>query len=288
MRLLVITDTHISAGRPVGRLGDYTADVDAKLTEVVEIARDIDASALLCAGDVFHHPAPALSAIDRFLTFLERLDRRFVTIPGSHDLIGNNLDALPRTAIGLLARLGKIELLSSATALVVEVEGITVGIAGTECDIELTHSSVLPYSDFGEYTLLHDYRTSAKIVVVGHVHGGYDLTKANGVEYVCPGSLVRTAAQQSELVRRPRVAIIHDNFSVEWRELKSARPGSEVLSPPVVSPQIDFTNVIRGWSSIDIGQVDSVALLREIAVQERISSEAVEYTLRMLREEAER
>jgi len=273
----------MSAGRPAGRLGNYVADVALKLYEVAKIAHEVDASAVLCAGDVFHHSVPALSAVDRFLDFLDFLDRRFVTIPGSHDLVGNNLDALSRTAIGLLDRLGKIKLLSSITDDVFPVDHFVVGIhGGASHNVELVHRSVSPKPEFGEYTLLGDYRTCAKVVVVGHVHGGYDLTTVGRTTFVCPGSLVRTVAQRSELTRRPRVAILHSDFRIEWRELQSAKPGEEVLAPPVVSPEVDFACVVREWASVDIEEIDAAVLLREVAAQEGVSDEVIEYALAML------
>lgn len=284
MNLVVITDLHISAGRPAGRLGDFASDVDMKLREVVKVVHEVKAEAVLCAGDVFHSPVPALSAVDRFIDFLDLLCTRFITIPGSHDLIGNNLEALNRTTIGLLHRLDELELLSSATYDTVSVGELTVGIpCGVAHDIELVHESVVPKPDlFGVYTLLGDYKSKSKIVIVGHVHGGYPLETADGTTFVCPGSLVRTIAQQSELTRRPRLAIIHEDYSVEWHEMELAKPGNEVLAPPIVAPEVDFASIVQEWASIDIEEVDAEALLREVAVQEEVPQEVVDYALAML------
>lgn len=284
MNLVVITDLHMSAGRPAGRLGDYAADVDMKLREVIEVVRDVSAEAVLCAGDVFHHPVPALSAVARFIDFLDLLATRFITIPGSHDLIGNNLDALNRTTIGLLSRLGKLELLSAVTNDVIAVGDFLIGIPGDVAhDIELVHKSIIPKPDlFGEFTLLGEYSTGSKIVIVGHVHGGYPLETIGETTFVCPGSLVRTIAQQSELTRRPKLAVIHEDYSVELREIKSAKAGNEVLAPPVVSPEVDFASIVQAWATVNIEEVDAEALLKEVAAQEQVSKQVVDYALAML------
>ncbi len=284
MNLVVVTDLHISAGKPAGRLGDFASDVDKKLREVVQIVHKVNAVAVLCAGDVFHSPVAALSAVDRFIDFLDLLETRFITIPGSHDLIGNNLDALNRTTIGLLHRLDKLELLSYATYDTVEVEDLVIGIpCDVAHDIELVHESVVPKPDlFGVYTLLGDYTSKSKIVIVGHVHNGYPLETVNRTTFVCPGSLVRTIAQQSELTRRPRLAIIHEDCSVEWIELESAKPGEEVLAPPVVSPEVDFASIVQEWASVNIEEVDAEALLKEVAAQEKVPQKVVDYALAML------
>jgi len=286
MSLLVLTDIHMSAGRPAGRIGDYTADVDAKLHEVTSLAHDMNVDAVLCAGDIFHRPAPSLSAFARFLTFLEWLDKRFITIPGSHDLVGNNLDVLYRTAIGLLDRLGLIELLTPVTKDVTRAGSFVVGSPYVDVpDIKLVHESIVPEPVFGEHTLLQDYRARSKIVVVGHEHSGYNLKTVDGTTYVCPGSLVRTIARESELTRRPRVAIIHEDYSVDWHELQSAKPGQDVLVPPVVTPEVDFAGVVQEWASVKIEEIDVTALLKEVAVKEKVSDQVVEYALGMLESE---
>jgi len=198
MNLLVISDLHLGASRPAGRTGDYIADVDRKLEEIIQLAHSEKVAAVLCAGDVFHRPAPAYSVLGRFQTFLERLDRRFITVPGSHDLFGNNLDVLYRTAIGFFMRIGSIELLSEVTQKATRVGNMSVGIAGSKVlDIEIVHGSVLPEPDFGDYTLLRNYNTLARLVVVGHYHDGYELATVNGTTFVCTGSVVRTSAKAS-------------------------------------------------------------------------------------------
>lgn len=282
MSLLVLTDIHMSASKPAGRIGDYVADVDAKLQEVADLARKMNVEAVLCAGDVFHRPAPALSVLARFLTFLEWLGMRFITIPGSHDLVGNNLDVLYRTAIGVLDRLGSIELLTPVTKDVTRVGSFVVGSPYVDVpDIKLVHESVVPEPTFGEYTLLKDYKARSRIVIVGHEHSGYDLKTAGGTTYVCPGSLVRTMAREDELTRRPRVAIIHEDYSVEWYELQVAKPGNEVLVPPIVTPEIDFAGVVKEWASVKIEEIDVTTLLKEVAGEE-VPKEVVEYALAML------
>lgn len=288
MKLMALTDLHLGASRPAGRVGDYVADVDRKLSEVIDIANNLNVAAVLCAGDVFHSPTPTYSTLVRFQTFLERLNRRFIAIPGSHDLFGNNLDALYRTAIGFFDRVSdKFELLSEITRRTTRVGTVTVGVSGSKVlGIEMVHGSVLPTSDFGEYTLLRNYVSVAKIVLVGHYHSGYELIRnTDGVLFVCPGSLVRTTAQAGELVRRPRVAIISDNYEVVWKELICAKPGGEVLSPPVVSPQIDFTSLVREWT---VGRIDSVnvfELLEEVGKKEGMPDDTLDYAVKFFRKQ---
>lgn len=283
MSLLVLSDIHMSASKPAGRTGDYIADVDAKLHEVADLAREIKVEAVLCAGDIFHRSAPTLSVVARFLTFLEWLDIRFITIPGSHDLVGNNLDVLYRTAIGLLDRLGLIELLTPVTKDVTRVGSFVIGSPYVDVpDIKLVHESIVPEPVFGEYTLLEDYEARSRIVIVGHEHSGYDLKTIGDTTYVCPGSLVRTIARESELDRRPRVAIIHEDYNVEWCELQVAKPGHEVLAPPVVTPEVDFAGIVKEWASVKIEEIDVTVLLREVAEEEKVSKEVVDYALALL------
>ena len=280
MNLLVLTDLHLSSTRPSGRIGDYVADVEAKLAEVVDIANSYSVAAVLCAGDLFHRPDASFSAVSRFISFLERLDRRFITISGSHDLFGNNMDSLYRTAIGSLDRLGCIELLQPGYRSAIKVESMTIGVSGSKVpDIELVHGSILPRPDFGDYTLLENYNTEARVVVVGHYHGGYDLTTINGCTFVCPGSLVRVSASEVEMARRPRVAIITDTYEIFWHELVSVKDGSEVLSPPIVVPKLSFVGHIQDWHISAVDHVDTAALIVKLG-STRLSKECIDFTLR--------
>lgn len=283
MNLLILTDLHLSATRPAGRIGDYVADVDTKLSEIIDIARTYSVAAVLCAGDLFHRPDVSFSAVYRFISFLERLNRRFITIPGSHDLFGNNLDTLHRTAIGILDRLGCIELLRPDSRHATRVGSMSVGIAGSEVlDIELVHGAVLLQPDFGEYILLEHYKTDARIVVVGHYHNGYEIATVNGHTFVCPGSLVRTSASTVEMTRRPRVAIVTDTYKVTWQELVSAKVGSDVLSPPVIVPKLNVTELIQDWSVSAMDNIDAVSLLTELGGRENVPKEYIEFALNYL------
>jgi exonuclease SbcD len=151
--------------------------------------------------------------------------------------------------------------------------------------IELVHGSVLPKPELvGDYTLIEDYKTNARLVIVGHYHSGYDLIVDNGTTYLCPGSIVRTQAQKGEMIRRPRVAIVSDEYEIEWLELESALPGEEVLEPPVVTPKLDFAETIREWSSIKIEDADVPTLIKQVAKQDETEEEVVEYALSLLEE----
>jgi len=84
------------------------------------------------------------------------------------------------------------------------------------------------------------------------------------------------------LLRRPRVAIISDGFEVEWRFLKSAKPGEKVLTPPVMKQVLDFTELFQGWTVDSIENVDVVVLLKEVAKKEDVAQDALDYSLTFL------
>jgi len=179
--------------------------------------------------------------------------------------------------------LGCIELLLPELRPATRVGSMSVGIAGSKVfDIELVHGAVLPKPDFGEYTLLENYKTDARIVVVGHYHNGYDAVEVNGHMFVCPGSLIRTSASTTELLRRPRVAIVTDTYKVTWRELESAKEGYEVLSPPVVVPKLDVTGLIQDWKVSTMESIDAISLLKELGSKENIQQKYVDYALNRL------
>ena len=297
MSVLLISDTHIAAGNPKGRKGDYAADINKKLEEVVRLANDNSVSEVICTGDIFHRPTPAYSAISSFVNFVKALSCPFVAIPGSHDLIGGNLDVLHRTAIGLLHQLGLITLLSSTTQTSYEGANCVIGTKFSDaCDIELTHELVTPKPDlFGEYTLIGEYSTKASLVAVGHYHTGYEMDSVNDTIFICPGSIARTQAQQSEFTRRPKVVLIDGPFDdgnslgsvaykIEEIELTSVRLGSDALIAPEVTPQIEFTTILRHWASVKTDEISAEVLLKEIAEQEGIEQSYIDFAVAALPE----
>jgi len=288
VKLLALTDLHMSNIKPAGRIGTFVEDVDIKLNEVISIVKEEKINAVICGGDVFHSAAPAFSTIIRFITFVECLDIPFITIAGTHDLIGTNLDALYRTALGFLERISKIVLLSEGTRTVTKVGDVVIGVRpASVTGIELVHECVLPMPTFGDYTLISEYNTSAKLVMVGHYHSGFEDVNSNGTLYIGPGSFVRMSAHTSELTRRPRIGIItveNDNYSIRWRELTTAKNGMDVLEQPIIAPKIDFANLVKTWVETTPDIVDAYTLMDIIATEDNVNKDVIDYTTKLLEE----
>lgn len=107
--------------------------------------------------------------------------------------------------------------------------------------IHLVHSNLMinpPVHDM-RHTLVGEVKTNANVVISGHYHPGLGsgevmYRRKDGVLFVNPGALARTAASASDLSRQVGVVMLivrrDGHCDAEWIPLESAKPGEEVLS----------------------------------------------------------
>lgn len=121
------------------------------------------------------------------------------------------------------------------------------------------HGALTPEPFYGTHTLIQECKTNAHVVLTGHLHNGYGLwsrledgttlehltesrlnrsygdlkyRKANTL-FCNPGSFARVDATPEDMLRQVKIAILEftrDQYIATLVPLKSARPGSEVLS----------------------------------------------------------
>ena len=106
MRFLIVGDLHFRGTNPRSRIGDYQADMLAKVDEVCRIAKERHAQ-VLHVGDLFDSPGVSYGVFGALDNILQKYDP-WMTIPGNHDLWGHSLSTLPRTPYGALAASGII------------------------------------------------------------------------------------------------------------------------------------------------------------------------------------
>ena len=114
MRLLFLTDDHKRGTTPANRKDNFPATLAAKLREVADIAREREVDYILHGGDFYDVPAPAISVCADFLEIYQQFPAPVYIIAGNHDLFGNNEETLPRTMLGLAARVGIVRMIGRA------------------------------------------------------------------------------------------------------------------------------------------------------------------------------
>ena len=264
LKLIYMTDSHYRGTNPKARMDIFQEAIDAKFREVFALAAELAEThkvIIVHGGDLFDSPDTAYSVSGDLAALLAQAPCPVYVCPGNHEIYGYNLDTLPRTALGFLARVGIVKLLNQEPVSVAGWADFSVYLTGqgfhhdmdrTGRDylverinddmtpkihhVHVVHGMLverpLPYEV--AHTIVKDCKTNADVILSGHEHLGYGLIKrADGVWFCNPGALGRVSAKIEEMHRQIRVAVFtftKDGISAELVPLRSARPGSAVLS----------------------------------------------------------
>jgi hypothetical protein len=240
------TDLHLASKPPAGRIdADFPEETFELLTQLGDVARQVQARAILWPGDLFHDTGRSRLdwlTLARMASWLLTLKGdRIATdgIPGNHDLKFNRYDTLPNTPLGLLFSMGamrNVSVTQGETSVVyyrdgeqpVEVQGVPFPdafaleawrvpwTAGTQ-RILLGHCFAAPARGdyFGEpvhsYAELLDV-SQADYIVLGHDHthrGIFRFDESGQARYVLDvGAMARLALSDSDTSRVPMFSVI--------------------------------------------------------------------------------
>lgn len=255
MRLIYLTDTHIRSGIPENRRDDFLEAISVKLSEVLDLCRQLQVDFIIHGGDIFDNPRPDQRSLDLFRWFLKELDLPAYCVAGNHDLIEQRLDSLDFTAIGYLARQGLIKLLQPGERICLADSSCVLQLSGqhfyggidrqknknvymvkkNRCDIALhvTHGMLLPraFSEKVPCTLISEIiSTDADFTLGAHAHLGYHEVVADKY-FLNPGALARLTNLKQELLRRPKVLFMEFNSQTSYKfiPLEAVQPGSDIM-----------------------------------------------------------
>lgn len=258
IKLLYLTDTHITGHNPRYRLDCFPDTLRMKLQEVVDIAVAQRVTAILHGGDLFDLPVPEFPIVSDCMRILKSPGLPIYAIAGNHDMYAYSPATLDRTMIGLLHNLGLIRLLQSGERVYLESDEVRVQLTGThfhhamdrrdptldycvekvDCKyaVHVAHGMLLnsPFFEGTPHTMIEDVApfTQADVTLGSHAHFGYPEVKMDGKVFINPGSLVRLSGQPADVARTPQVVILEfnsDGLGFRYVPLRWARPGSEMI-----------------------------------------------------------
>lgn len=254
-KFVIVGDPQFRGVNPIARKDDFPSAILAKIDEVHQIARRINADAILQPGDLFDSPMMSYSVLLRLMTILQMSPCPWVCIPGNHDLFGSNADTYSRTPMAVLEQAGIIRVLRDLRQSVDLTHGIgdVTFITGRgfdwemdthpgtyasppDSDIHLVHGMLVPAAlpIDTKHTLIKDVKTTARVTICGHNHLGFGIIKRDdGKIFINPGALCRETAHEAEMERQVQVCILEITKDTEkaWMEpITCARPAEEVLS----------------------------------------------------------
>lgn len=316
MKFLFFTDSHIRGTTPKNRKDNFYETLKNKFYEVGDISKQLRVDYILHGGDWFDRPDISPSIVREFAVIIKSFDKPIYTVAGNHDIYGHNPETVGRTMLGLLEGTGIINLIDYDDEVILEKDGIRVQLTGKSYNydidgenfrnyyivkkredvdyaINIVHGMLLlkPFYEGIQYTLLDDIKeTQADITFAGHYHSGFGVREIDSKYYINPGSIVRVSSSLTEIGRRPEVVYLKldsDGIHIEEIELKTARPGDEVLDREKLEAAKDrnlklhqFYQGIEAsgkYKKIDISQI-----VEEIASNDELSREVKEEALRRI------
>lgn len=303
IRLLYLTDTHITGSGPRTRTDSFLETLRRKLREAVGIAVARGVTAILHGGDLFDLPVPAFPVVSDCMRILLSPGLPFYAVAGNHDLYAHSPATLDRTMVGLLHNLGLIRLLQPGERVYLSEGGLRVQLSGTHFHpaidrrdptldycvektdagyaVHMAHGMLLDSPLFAgtPHTLIREVApfTGADVTLGSHAHFGYPEVDIGGKVFINPGALVRFSTRAADIGRTPQVVILEFDaagFRFEYVPLRTALPGPRVINPAAaLNPMGKTAGAAEPPFTGLRGVVDN--LCREHAISDSVRDEAL-------------
>jgi len=260
IKLLFVTDTHITGRNPSSRVDDIQETLKKKFIEVGDIADRENVDMIVHGGDLNHTPDVSNKLSGEITEIIKAWNKKVYVVPGNHDLYGYNINTLPNTKLGLLAKAGTITILDRLHPVkIVTPSGFVIGLEGQEyyehidegnpsdyqsmfpvSDVDfsilIVHGMLLDHDFFNgvKHTKIDDINTDADVVFAGHYHPGFTECTMDGTTYCNPGSLLRIENTKENRANVPQVAILEidestGQFTIKYIKLTCAEAGDVVF-----------------------------------------------------------
>jgi exonuclease SbcD len=253
------TDVHLSDRAPSSRTDDWADAVFDKLGQVRDLAREVNATAIIDGGDFFHIKSPGRNShalVNRTAEHHSTYPCPVYCTPGNHDSVYGDYAFLPQQPLGVLYSTGVYKRLYDEHEAVFTHDGITVRVVGipyhgTSYDMERFTSikkggedilicvahvlashrggTMFEGEDIVKYADLVD--TAPDVYLFGHWHKDQGVEEIGGKQFVNIGSLTRGALSQDNMDRIPSAAVLRctdKGVEIEVVPL-NVRPAEEVF-----------------------------------------------------------
>ena len=239
-RGLWIGDPHFRGDSVSSRRDDFLEAICGKLDSALKMAEEEGVDYIGILGDVLHVPEPAGNVRNRVLDILMRHQRLpiYLTV-GNHDVFGHNRQTLHRTAAGTLVMSGALQMVDEEPKFGVYFghyhEGIEQDVIQSDMPVWAMHAFIMPHHYVAEHVTIDDFPTTAKVVISGHYHSGYPITKRkDGVIFANPGSLGRMSVSDAEHEVCVALVEVGENIAnVQYLPVPGIQPASVVFDMSV-------------------------------------------------------
>ncbi len=235
MKFVYVTDLHLRSRAPARRTDEWPEACLVKLRAVVQAAKNVGADFVLCGGDLFDGPRPALPLLAKVAEIISK-GPAWACVPGNHDVVGRNASTWRGAGLGVLSQLGNFAVIEEGAPFQplgpnVEIHGFPYvdgidrrisyscrsdfakkSIGGRSLVVAVPHAMILHDDLAGsapfDHVAISDVETDADLVLCSHYHPGWPtVVGPSGATFAHPGALVRLSAAEAH--RLPLVFVIY-------------------------------------------------------------------------------
>jgi DNA repair protein SbcD/Mre11 len=238
LTFLFRTDVHVADKSPASWKADYPSEVWSSLEQIGDLARQKGAVAVLDGGDFFHVKAATRNShalVAKAAEIHSVYPCPVYSIEGNHDIAYNNIDTLDRQPLGVLIASGVFKTLREqvfeAPDVRVRIVGLPYSPSRTLEELRAikkqpgdTHLIAVIHALAGEDPPDHvedffgesvfRYRDlvfdgGPDVWAFGHWHKDQGIAEIDGRFFINQGAVSRGALVRENLMRNPKVAVIH-------------------------------------------------------------------------------
>jgi DNA repair exonuclease SbcCD nuclease subunit len=309
-QIIVANDLHLADHPPANRREGYREEGLAMLGEVVQIANERAAEAIVFTGDIFHLKAPQRTShalVGAVICALQAARCPVYVVPGNHDVTEEGLASLHRQPLYVLAQAGAVRLLladgtptftASGARLVGrpydthrDADPAYYALRGHEISdaptLVFAHGSIVPDHEDRPYPTVRlsqlDW-TGIDVLASGHIHEDLGTHRAGSAWFTNVGSLGRVARTEANLTRTVKVVSISlaaTGIDVEEIPLASALPADAIFleDAPVVEEDddtiVEFVRSLR--AGLRFESVDLLELVQQADVPNTVRTYLRQY-----------
>lgn len=315
-KLLFFTDSHYTGRNPASRKDNLFETSLRKTNDIIQIGIDNDVDVYMHGGDFFDTPDISDNIAGIVGELYRKFPKKVIVVPGNHDIRGNNINTLEQTKLGLLGRLGIVQILNYGQKVIFEKDGMTFQITGSpshfginrnkemfilkeketgiDVAIHVAHAMILRDSaNFGDYVPVNEIQneTKADITLSGDFHLGFNTIHHQGKYFANPGAMVRKYSFLEEIERTPQVALVtvddDKNISIRMIPLKTAQSGHDVLDRSRIMLQKEYQQKIVSFkqtivSSWDMPFMDVLDAIQYMAKETQLEEDILQEILKRI------
>ena len=311
-QILIFNDLHLADKPPRSRKPGYMEEGLDMLSEIIDIARERGAEAIVGSGDLWHVKIPWRTSYylwSQALSILQGSPCPVFLVPGNHDMGPLGIKSLSDQPLGALHQAKAAVILQTSTYSPIHRVKTPSGFhivprefnvyrdadpewyalrhdeQSTEGTVILVaHGSVTPPGVYREYPVVQVHEialTGIDVLAAGHIHEDLGTKEYSGVTYTNVGSLGRTARTEANLTRTVKIVSVHrDPLTVEEIPLKSALPADTIFwEREVEAPQDDSIAefVERLKENAQFEQMDLPAAVRTLGLGPEVEASVLHY-----------